>query len=328
LNIINLKTIEDKIRKIPVKKETAAKIISLLMSIALWAFISSTRMGEIKFKLPVEIKNLPASMTVSEMPDRSLIVVLEGKKEYIKNVSSKNIKLFVNLENSIPGESREYHVQFAKIELPEGVNVSLPKDEVKITVEKIIEKRVKIIPKISGSLKSGNIIGKITVTPEYVILRGARSSVKEINYIYTDDISIEDETGEITKDVEISKENLKDVSVNETSIRVVIPIINYGDLYSLDVPIVIKNMDKKYKYMLENPTVKVYMKSSDKKGILPGDIEVSVDAGLMQYKTASGADRTRVSQGLAASVQIKKYGDNIHVVSVAPEKITLNAEKK
>ncbi len=325
---IDFKSIEDKIRKIPVKKETAAKVISLLLSVALWAYISSTRMSEIKFKLPVETRNLPASMTVSDMPDRNLIVVLEGKKEFMKNVSSKNIKLFVNLENSVPGEAKEYPVQFMKYELPEGVSVSLPKSEIKITSEKIIEKRVRVIPKISGSLKSGNIIGKITVTPEFVLVRGAKSSVKDINYIYTEDISIEDETGEIVKEVELARENLKELSVNETTIHVVIPIINYGDLYSLDVPIIIKNMDKNYKYMLENPTIKVYMKSSDKKGILPGDIEASVDAGLMQLKSTAGTDRMKVSQDLAASVKIKKYGDSIQVVSVTPEKINLKAEKK
>jgi hypothetical protein len=328
ISFFNFKSIENNLGKIPVKKETAAKVISLLMSVALWGYISSTKMSEIKFKLPVEIRNLPASMTVSDMPDRSLIVVLEGKKEYMKNVGSKNIKLFVNLEKPVPGEPNEYPVQYIKYELPEGINVSLPKAEIKITAEKIIEKRVRVIPKISGSLKSGNIIGKITVTPEFVLVRGAKSTVKEINYIYTEDISIEDETGEIVKEVELAKENLKEVSVNETSIKVVIPIINYGDLYSLDVPVIIKNMNKNFKYMLENPTVKVYMKSSDKKGILPGDIEVSVDAGMIQYKTASGADRQKTTQDILAAVLIKKYGDSIQVVSVAPEKVTLKAEKK
>jgi hypothetical protein len=159
-------------------------------------------------------------------------------------------------------------------------------------------------------------------------VRGAKSTVRDINFIYTEEISIDDETGEIVKEVELARENLKEVTVNESSIHVVIPIINYGDLYSLDVPIAIKNMDKNFKYVLENPTVKVYMKSSDKKGILPGDIDAYVDAAQIQIKTAAGAYKNKISQELNASVIIKKYGDSIEVVSVSPEKIILKAEKK
>src|SRR6056297_1596746 len=84
------------------------KLISLLLAVILWAYIVSTQVGEVKFNIPVEYRNLPKSLIVLEKEPPLISVVFKGKKDLLRNINTKNIKAYVNLKNPKRNKTTQY----------------------------------------------------------------------------------------------------------------------------------------------------------------------------------------------------------------------------
>ncbi|MCU0822295.1 MAG: hypothetical protein MUC95_07475, partial [Spirochaetes bacterium] len=74
------------IRKLLSTRDLVPKVICLALSIILWIIINSTKVGEVKFTIPVEIKNLPENLAVLEGMNNSATVTLAGRKDLLKSV--------------------------------------------------------------------------------------------------------------------------------------------------------------------------------------------------------------------------------------------------
>ena len=97
-----------------IKRDFLAKIGSLVLSVILWALISSNMMDKIKFQVPIEIKNPYENLTVSKMSSRNVHVIFEGKKELTKNITVKSVRAYIDIKNPEIGKPKKYPIQFLK----------------------------------------------------------------------------------------------------------------------------------------------------------------------------------------------------------------------
>ena len=82
------------------------KIMCMLMAIILWAWIGNRQTGRLVLRVPIEYKNLDDRLVISEYSDKYVSVAMEGKKEYLKGVTEKNLKAYVDLANPTLGISK------------------------------------------------------------------------------------------------------------------------------------------------------------------------------------------------------------------------------
>ena len=153
----------DEIRDIFNKKELIPKLVSLILAVFLWAYIGTTKMGEIKFKVPIEVKNLSKSLVISNIQRNSIMAILKGNKEDLNNVNLKNLKVFVDLKNPVIGDSVKYPIEVVKQQIPENIDFSLSTDKIAITIEKKISKRfpfrfIKLYVTIRLTCKNQNLL--------------------------------------------------------------------------------------------------------------------------------------------------------------------------
>ena len=71
------------------KRELIPKFIALFLAVILWAYISSTKLGEKSFKLNLDIKNLHKTLVISKFQNKSIRIILNGKKEELKSINFK-----------------------------------------------------------------------------------------------------------------------------------------------------------------------------------------------------------------------------------------------
>ncbi|MCP4130450.1 MAG: YbbR-like domain-containing protein [bacterium] len=327
-----MRSIFDKLIAMARKGDYLAKAACLLCSVALWLYISTTKTGEVKFRIPINIKNLPAKMIVSKQTRKHVVVVLSGKKEQLSNVEVKNIKPYVSLKRPRVDKLTKYSIQLelVKREFPADVKIALTEKTVDIMVEKKSVKKVKIIPKITGTVKEGCIIGRKKILPEYVEISGAKSVIDKIDYIYTEDVSIDNESSDVVQSVELNKEGFNNnIHIKDTVIKVVVPIMEYGELYSLEVPVIIRNVTSDYRYRVVTPYVKVYMKSSEDKKIVVDDIDAFVNIGPVNVKALMAKMKTvKIRKELPVHIVLKNSVTDVEIVSVTPDKIMLEVEKR
>jgi YbbR domain-containing protein len=332
-----MRSIKNKIQEISGEKRIFAKIVCILLATALWAFITSEKTGTVRFKVPIKERHLPAYAVISEMSKNSVIVSFEGRKDNIKNVNIKNINAYVDLRKPKIGKNDKYRIYIEKQQMPEGINISLSHKYINILVARKIEKRIFVIARKIGNVKKGFVMGRIRITPETVKISGAKNIVDNINFIYTEEFSIEGEDKSFEKVVSLSNEGRNNFTIHETNVRVNIPIIEYRQLNELKVPILIKNPKKGYIYKLSENSVVVYYKTMGDIYIKEAPInssffEASVDVTGINLENLTSENPKFIEEFINEEVNVlivnKKGVNKDDILSYKPEKVTVTISVK
>jgi hypothetical protein len=164
-------------------------ITAFLFSSILWISITLTEEYYSTYKIPINTVNVPYGYTLaSELPsDISLKIRGIGWRltgialgsESVFNVSAKNDsgKILANLYANVvenPWLSSDISV------------IDISPDTVSFLIERIVSKKLRVIPDIDISFKTGFGLGsRLKVTPDSVIVSGPKSIMEHIDSFYT-----------------------------------------------------------------------------------------------------------------------------------------------
>ncbi|MBP7736248.1 MAG: YbbR-like domain-containing protein [Spirochaetes bacterium] len=323
-----MKVIKERLTSIVGERDFMAKGICLLLAVILWAFIMTGKTEKLRYKVPIVTRNLPANLAVTGLSGRYAMVLLEGRKDELKSVNIKNIKATVNMEKAEIGDSKAYPIQVEKLQVPEDVSISVVEPEVILTVEKKEDKWVRVVPAITGTAPKGKIIVDKTVLPERVRISGPKSVINDIESVDTEGVSVENETGELQRQVGLMKERYKDVTFNEKKFMVRVLITDLKDLVMVTAPVSIRNGAKEYEYEIRDREVEVYIRSKNNRPVAPGDLEAYVDAARVNLKALFEAER---KDTVLKELPVAITGKNINIadiISVMPKKVLVRITRR
>ncbi len=320
--------IVDFFKQVISKRALIPKVFSLLLAVALWAYIGSTKMGNFTFKVQVEFKRLPSSLVISKVNLTYITIELKGRKEELKNLTFKNVKAFINLENARVGDNQKYPIELTKNEIPDNISVGLSSRNIVVNIERKISKRIKVVPRIAGSLKKGFIAGNIKVTPEYVVATGAESVIKDISEIFTNEISVEKESARVVRDISLDKTSLRNISLNAETVNILIPVIEVANLTETECRVEIRNAREGFKYSVKNDKIRVYLKSRSAADMDKDyELECFLDvAGINPEKLLKDI-KTPFLKDMRVSVAVKKGKEYYALFMVVPDRVILKVEK-
>lgn len=100
------------------------KFLSLIIAIALWAYVGSRQVLEQRLNLHVEFADMPAGMTLDPNVKTSVSVSLTGRKDRILDIDPEDLRAVVSLRNAQPGQ-KEIVVHPKVQPLPVGVTANV-----------------------------------------------------------------------------------------------------------------------------------------------------------------------------------------------------------
>jgi cell division ATPase FtsA len=310
------------------ERDFLAKIVSLLLAVILWAFIAAGKTETLRFRIPITVNNLSAEFVISSMSDTYASIVVEGPRDRLKGFSVRSIKAFVDLEGATPGEPGAYPITLEKRDVSEDVSVTLVNEAVTVTLEARVEKWIDVIPNIVGEVRKGKIIIDKTIFPERVRISGPRSSVAGIDSIMTQPVTVENEAGDIQRQVGLEREDLDDLQFSERVFAVKVVIADMKDLTILTVPAVMRNENKDYEYEIREPDVEIYVRSRQNRVIAPDEVEVFIDAGKIFLKGAFDEESAgEVFREVPVSVLGRTFPGS-DIISIMPKKKTVRITRK
>ncbi len=254
------------------------KLGSILLAVILWAYISSAKSGDVRFKLPLTFTGLNENFVVSKISHKAAVVEVQGNKDDLKSISSKNVKLLVDLSSAEPGEYKTYKIQYQKIDFTDDFQVEISPEEVKILLERKTERNVKIVPRYTGDTAKGFMAGKIRVNPEYVKISGPESVIHKIGVVYTDEISVDDKNAPFRQDVKIEKLNEEGLEYSLSKVVAAVPVINNTAVTVFEIPVSIRNKSRNYKYIYDTVKVKINVLVSENKNLTDRSFSAYIDA--------------------------------------------------
>jgi YbbR domain-containing protein len=181
-------------------KETRLKALALVIAAALFVFVRAEGGTEITFDLPVVYRVPPDHVLVSSPPERVRVVV-RGALSRLVHFDERDVDapIVIDLAGVASGS---LPVPAQLVRLPHGLRVAaITPATVPIELEPRVTRIVPIEASIAGRPAPGWTVSQVLVTPESVVVSGARNAVEQLRALTTTPVRIAEERGPVVQTV-------------------------------------------------------------------------------------------------------------------------------
>ena len=195
---------------------------------SLWLFVVMAEKAEVVVALPLELHSLPPGLeVVGERPER-VEVQLTGLRTSLGRLGSEEVRARLSLAGVRPGEVA-LRLLPEHLELPRGVTaVRINPAAVRVTVDASRSTRVKVLPRLTGTLAPGHRIAAVTVIPENVEIDGPASQVERVGQVFTEPVDVSGASGRVDRTVSIMPQHDGVRLAGTRTARVVIEMVAEG----------------------------------------------------------------------------------------------------
>lgn len=303
------------------RKNSAMKIVSVLLAIILWFYVASGQRVEIRLKTKIQLENLGDSLAVASWNTDTAEILFYGKSRdfLLMKILGREPVYIINLstlqvgKHSFTMNKDSVKLEYLKKITP--ITVLQPKT-FEIEIDSISKKEVIISPVITGPPADGfTLSGDILVHPERIVIFGAKSILQKISSVETDEISIRRSKKSFSKNTEVNidsrfvKSDLKKVSVT-----ISVDEIDVRDFRS--VPVIFINKQESIRLIPDSLSVDIQLSGPKKMltEMLAGEVSPVID---ISHITSRG------NYLLEISIPKRKY---IEIISVTPASVKVSAE--
>ena len=168
-----------------------AAMICLISITTVWFSFARGLESLVNIEVPVEFMNRDSHMEIFDVSTSSVKLQLSGSGALLKSVRADQVKVKLNLANTMPG-SNHLIISRDTIFLPPGIKLKHVDPQVLVVnVDVPVEKILPIQADWTGKLKPSLILKDVRLVPNTVKVVGASLMLKNIETIYTEKISLE-----------------------------------------------------------------------------------------------------------------------------------------
>ncbi len=301
-------------------ENTGLKVLALLITAVLWLSVASRPVAQVTLRnVPILFQNLPESpnLEVTDTDAPSAQVYLEGPRDLVDSIRPTEITVLADMRGVEAGV-RVKQLMVDTGRLPASVKAIVDPREIRVRVERVIEKDVPVKPRFDGEPPPGFEVVGWQINPPTVRIGGAESRVRDINDVSTETVRLTGRSDSLTETVAIdigsANVNLSDQSPRKVSLSVVISEQRKERTLS-GVPVTLINGPGGARTRPATVTVTLYGPRSLIDQITIADLSVTADfksepVGPNRFKpevslTAAFADKVMVRAVEPATIQVR-----------------------
>jgi YbbR domain-containing protein len=181
------------------------KVICLAAAVILLLFHRVTTLTERFFSVPLDV-NTPAGLAVASAFPKTVRITLRGAGDAIFPILEEDVDASVSLDtHHTPGVYRA-DVKVDRKGTAQGVEpleIRVEPQWINFTLEPLTEKKVAVSPDLKGTPAYGYELVQSGISPQNVIIRGAKSRVQSVASLATEEIDLTGRTGSFASKVKI-----------------------------------------------------------------------------------------------------------------------------
>ena len=171
-------------------KNVGLKLFSFAMAIGLWFMAVGRESGELGLTVPLEMVNFPPDMVVASQVPNGINVRIRGPLTLTRQAAERKLRFSLDLSQAKPGPN-EFSLLPDTLSLPRGLHVThLAPSSVRVKLEKVISKKLSLLPVIKGEPITGYTIENISLEPKQVDVRGPESVLGPVEILWTEPIDV------------------------------------------------------------------------------------------------------------------------------------------
>ncbi|MFN3872448.1 MAG: hypothetical protein ACK4R9_05570 [Ignavibacterium sp.] len=295
------------------KKNFYIIIISVLFSITVWVSIALSDEYYSIYKLPIAIIDLPSGYTVGNDLPETITVRLKGdgwklmsfelgsSKFFFVSVKGDSGLITANLLNNV-----ENNPWFTA-----GINIlDITPKSLRIVVEPIAEKKLKIIPELNLDFKEGySLASKVSVQPDSILVRGPASVIRRMETFRTKEITLKNLDQKTTFLAEL--EELRGFETEQKFVSITLDVQRIVENSVSDIPVNVINKPVNVDVILIPNTISCTFRGGVN---ILGKVTLTDIIATVDYNTV-------ISDTLGFVRPEIQSPENINLLSVKPDKL-------
>jgi len=166
------------------------KILSVVLAISMWIFVTYRGQSEMAVDAPIGFKNVPKGLELLRESAKSVALNLRGQERLLKSLKPMDFNVFVDLSNAKRGETTYYLDKNAVI-VPGTVDIlRVDPTSVRVVLDESMVKTLPVKASVIGAPEKGFRIASADVKPSVVTVEGARTELERIAVLRTEAIDV------------------------------------------------------------------------------------------------------------------------------------------
>lgn len=180
--------------------KTLLKILSVLIALGMWVMVVSGHEETKEMTVPVRLINIQqGKVAISDFPNVSINI--KGAARLMQSLTNSDVLLDIDVSGFTDGQSIR-RVLTSDFKTPLGLEVSdVNPSELRITVDNITAKEVRVLPSTIGEVKQGYMVESITLKPNTVTVTGAKTVLSQLENISTMSINLSERNENFVQNV-------------------------------------------------------------------------------------------------------------------------------
>jgi len=164
------------------------KVLALLLAVAAWWFVAGESKVLVSFNIPLEIRDVPKGLTMTNKPERQVEVRLSGPSSLLSGLRPAEISAAVDLSGGRAG--RQYvTLDDRAIKVPPGIKVQrIFPSSIEVILDRTERRVVPVVARIGGGPVLRRRIARIEVDPRTLEVEALPEEFSRILAAYTEEI--------------------------------------------------------------------------------------------------------------------------------------------
>lgn len=164
------------------------KVLALALAMAAWWFVAGESKVLVSFTIPLEIRNVPNGMTITNNAGRQVEVRLSGPSSLLSGMRPSEISAAVDLAAGREGR-QFFTLDDRAVRVPPGIMVQriLP-STVEVILERTERRMIAVTARIGGGVAIRKRVAKVEVDPRSVEVESLPEEFARMPVLYTEEV--------------------------------------------------------------------------------------------------------------------------------------------
>ncbi len=168
------------------KNNLTLKFLALALAIVAWWFVAGESKVLVGFNVPLEIRDVPRGMTVTNKVERQVEVQLAGPSSIFGGIKRSDISVAIDLSSAKPGK-QSVLLDDRSVKVPPGIDVQkIFPQSVDVVLEQTERRTLPVTPKIGGGAAIRSRILRVEADPPEVEVEALPEEFSRMPVVYTE----------------------------------------------------------------------------------------------------------------------------------------------
>ena len=196
------------------------KAIALALAVAAWWFVAGESKVLVGFTVPLEIRNVPKGVTMTNKPAREVEVRLSGPLSLLSGMRPSEISAGVDLSAARAGR-QFFTLDDRTVKVPPGIKVQrISPSTVEVILDRTERRMVQVSARIGGGVAVRRRVTKVEIDPPSVEVEALSEEFARMPVVYTEEIVPERTEGAYSVDARVETREPHAKIVGNPNVRV------------------------------------------------------------------------------------------------------------